>query len=77
MGCRDITIAFFFTILFIIFMDYLLNENSRFCCLSNSFKEYHISLIDNNPVGEDEVIKAKQVIEKFENQQKEKKDETK
>jgi hypothetical protein len=74
MGCRDVILSFFLTILFIIIMDYLLNENSRFCCLSQSFKDYHISLIENNPVGEEEVIKAKQVIEKFENQQKEKKE---
>ena len=46
-GSRDIYVAVFVTLLFILFMDYLLNENSAFCILPDSFKEYHINLIEN------------------------------
>lgn len=46
-GSRDIYVATFVTLLFILFMDYLLNENSALCILPESFKEYHINLIEN------------------------------
>jgi hypothetical protein len=70
MGTRDIFIALIITLVFIIFMDYLFNEESAFCCLSSQFKDYHIGLIENDKVSIDEVNKAKQVLEKFENQSK-------
>jgi len=48
MGTRDIYIAFFISILFIICMDYLFNEESGFCCLPESFTAYHSNLMDND-----------------------------
>ena len=48
MGTRDIYIAFIVSILFMIFMDYLLNEESDFCCLPEAFKDYHINLLETN-----------------------------
>ena len=45
MGTRDIYIAFIVSILFMIFMDYLFNEESAFCCLPETFKDYHINLL--------------------------------
>jgi hypothetical protein len=48
MGTRDIYIAFFISVLFIICMDYLFNEESRFCCLPESFTSYHSNLMDND-----------------------------
>jgi len=70
MGTRDIFVALIITLVFIICMDYLFNEESAFCCLSENFKDYHISLIENDKVTPDEVNKAKQVLERFENQTK-------
>jgi len=46
-GSRDIYVSLFVTLLFILFMDYLLNEDSVFCILPNSFKEYHEKLVEN------------------------------
>jgi len=70
MGTRDIFVALIITLVFIICMDYLFNEESAFCCLSENFKDYHISLIENDKVTPDEVNKAKQVLERFETQTK-------
>ena len=38
MGTRDIFVALILTCLFIIFADYLLNDNSRYCLLSDKCK---------------------------------------
>jgi hypothetical protein len=52
MGTRDIYIALFISILFNIFANYLLNEDSMFCCLPESFTDYHRDLYEkgNTPV---------------------------
>ena len=70
MGTRDIYYAFTVTFLFILCFDYLFNEESMFCCFTSSFREYHISKMENNPVSSEDVKNAKSVLEKFENQQK-------
>ena len=64
MGTRDIYIALIISILFIIVMDYLLNEESPFCCLPESFTNYHVDLLENNQVSPEDVRKAKEVLEK-------------
>ena len=65
MGTREIIIAFFITIIFKIFFDYLLNEKSLWCCLPTNFTEYHISLLENtDKVSEMDIKKAKEVLEK-------------
>lgn len=46
-GSRDIYVAVFITLLFILCMDYLFNEESSLCILPESFKEYHINMIEN------------------------------
>lgn len=46
MGTRDIYIAFFIMIIFTIFMEYLFNEESQFCCLPNHFTTYHVELLE-------------------------------
>ena len=46
-GSRDIYVAIFVTLVFILFMDYLLNEESTFCILPESFKKYHTELVEN------------------------------
>lgn len=47
-GTRDLYAALVITILFAIFMDFLFNEDSKFCCLPESFTSHHIALMDNS-----------------------------
>ena len=49
MGTRDIYIALIVTTIFTICMEYLFNEESRFCCLPENFTNYHIELLDKDP----------------------------
>jgi hypothetical protein len=64
MGTRDIYIALIISILFVIFTDYLFHEDSPFCCLTDSFKNYHLNLLESNEVSEDEIKKAQEVLDK-------------
>lgn len=69
MGTRDIYIASFITFCFIIMSEYLFNEDSALCILSENFQDYHNSLSDNNKsnddkVSDDDIAKAKEVLEK-------------
>jgi len=64
MGTREIYIAFVITILFIIIMDYLLNESSAFCCLPSKFTDYHVSLLEGDKVTDEDIKRAKEVLEK-------------
>lgn len=69
MGTRDIYIATFITICFIIASEYLFNEDSALCILSKDFQEYHTTLLESQKenegkVTEDEIKKAKAVLEK-------------
>lgn len=70
MGTREIYVAFIITLLFILTMDFLLNENSAFCCLPEHFTEYHVSLLENNEITEDDVKRAKEILEKAKRQNK-------
>jgi hypothetical protein len=68
-GSRDIYVAIILTAIFIFFVDFLLNEDSSLCILSDNFKEHHISLIEGNTTITDEQIKqAKEILEKAEKQ---------
>jgi hypothetical protein len=67
MGTRDIYIALFITICFTIFIEYLFNEESSFCCLSEEFTDYHVSLLDEK-VSDEDIRRAKEVLEKAEKQ---------
>jgi hypothetical protein len=64
MGTRDIYIALIISILFIIFSDYLFHEESPFCCLPDSFKNYHLGLLENDQVSDDEIKKAQDVLDR-------------
>jgi len=64
MGTRDIYIALIITIVFIVVVDFLLNEESPFCCLPESFTNYHIDLLNNNEVSKEDITKAKEVLDK-------------
>jgi hypothetical protein len=68
MGTRDIYTALIISIIFVLLSDYLFHEDSPYCCLPESFKNYHLTLLENNEVTEDEIKKAKEVLEKAEKQ---------
>jgi hypothetical protein len=75
MGTRDIYIAFFITIILSICTEYLFNEESAFCVLSEDFRDYHSTLVENDTkqgdnVTDDEIKKAKEVLEKAKKQNK-------
>jgi hypothetical protein len=71
MGTREIYVALFITFIFTLCFEYLFNENSAFCCLPESFKEYHIELMENADVTDEEIAKAKEVLEKAKKKNKE------
>jgi hypothetical protein len=52
MGTRDIYIALVITLLFIVFMDYLFNEDSPYCCLPHEFTHYHLNLAESMTTNE-------------------------
>ena len=69
MGTRDIYIALLIMILFILVTEHFFHEDSALFILPSDFKEYHINLLDNeiqnkDEVTEEEIIKAKAVLEK-------------
>lgn len=75
MGTRDIYIAFFITFIFTLCIEYLFNEDSVFCILSEDFRDYHSTLIENDIVNtdkvtEEEIQKAKSILEKAKKQNK-------
>ena len=65
MGTRDVYIALFITILFVIGNDYLFNEESQLCVLPESFTNEHEEM---NKVSEADIKKAKDVLERAEKQ---------
>jgi preprotein translocase subunit SecF len=67
MGTRDIYVALIVVIGFIICMDFIFNENSQFCILTENFTGYHTSLLEDK-VSEDDIKKAKETLEKAEKQ---------
>lgn len=68
MGTREIYMSLMITILFTVCMDYLLNEESTFCIFPESFKDYHIALLEedvtNKEVTDEEIKKAEEVLER-------------
>ena len=67
MGTRDIFIALIIAMMFSFVFDYLLNEESAFCCLPENFTDYHLSLMketENLTISKDDVEKALSVLEK-------------
>jgi hypothetical protein len=72
MGTRDIYIAAFITFCFVVITEYLFHEESDYFIFSEDFRDYHIGLLDNenNPeqVSEEDVRKAKEILEKAKKQ---------
>ena len=57
MGTRDIVIALLLTCVFIVFADYLLNDNSRYCIIPNKYK----GLLDEIDTNKDGKISPKEI----------------
>lgn len=70
MGTRDIYIALIIVLIFTLFMDYLFNEDSMFCCLPESFINHQAEVEENHEITDDEIKKAKELLEKAEKQKK-------
>jgi len=72
MGTRDIYIALGVTLMFIIIIDHLLDEESSFYILPEEFKDYHTAIVDDDEetkeVSEEEVKKAQKLLEKAQKQ---------
>ena len=64
MGSRDIYIATIFTLLFTFIMDFLLNEESTYCILPETFTTYHTELLDGSAPTADEIKNAESVLER-------------
>jgi hypothetical protein len=70
MGTRDIYIALIMTLLFVIITEFLMNENSMFCCLPKSFITKHVTMLEgfnNQQPSPDEIAKAELVLAKAKN----------
>ena len=65
MGTRDIVIALVLTCIFILFADYLLNENSKFC-IPEKYKELHhfIDEDKDGKISKEEIDKAINILKK-------------
>ena len=64
MGSRDIYIAATITLLFTFIMDFLLNEESSYCILPETFTTYHTELLDGTAPTIDEIKNAESVLER-------------
>ena len=70
MGTRDIVISLILTAVFILLANYLLNENSKYCIIPNSYRELE-SILDTNGdgvVSEKEIDDALQILKKAKKQ---------
>ena len=69
MGTREVLIASAVTIIFAICMEFLFNENSAFCCLSKSFVNHKLAVLESfegNPdiLSKEEIDGAVKTLEK-------------
>lgn len=69
MGTRDIIIATMFTLVFILFFDFLLNEDSAFCILPAQLREYYHNLEKEQKIDEKKYVEAMTVVEKYRKQE--------
>ena len=68
MGTRDIYIALFITLLYLVITEHFFHEDSMFFVFPEEFRDYHISLLENeggtDNVTMEDVVKAKAILEK-------------
>lgn len=71
MGTREIFVALFVTIIFAIIMEFLFNEQSAFCCLSEGFVTQQLNKLeeenDPNKMSPQELEDFKNLINKAQN----------
>lgn len=72
-GTRDIFISLVMTLVFILFADYLFNENSCYCIMSKQYREGNTNH-DDVPVTEKEVNSAIDTLKKARKQKENKKE---
>lgn len=58
MGTRDIYIALIIAIIFSFISDVLCNEESQYCMLPNTFKDYHIQLAEDKEEENADITKS-------------------
>lgn len=64
MGSRDFYISAGFTLVFTFIVDFLLNEESIFCLLPESFTSYHTDLLDDAPPTAAEIKHAESILKR-------------
>ena len=72
MGTRDISRWLIITFIFVALADYAFNEESKFCMLPSSYKNYD-HLLDEDKDGEisqEELEKAKEILKNYEDKKK-------
>lgn len=72
MGTRDVVISFFLTATFIVLTDHLFNEESKFCVIPTSLKNY-AHILDTNKdkfISEDELNNAMKIVETAQKQKR-------
>ena len=74
MVTRDIYVATTIMLIYIVIMDYLLDDDSMFCILPEEFKNYHTELLENDGENEDvsdeDIKKAEKILERAKKQDK-------
>ena len=66
MGSRDILIALALTAIFTVLTQHLFNEESALCIIPRKYRNYEhlLDLDSNNEVSDEEIKKAREVLEK-------------
>lgn len=64
MGSRDIYSALFMTTIFIVLIDFVFNEESNYCMLPETFKTYHMTILEENNPTADEIQNAENVLKR-------------
>lgn len=66
MGSRDVIIALSLTAVFTVLTEHLFNEESQFCIIPQRYRRYEhlLDLDGNQEVTEDEIKKAREVLDK-------------
>ena len=65
-GTKDLIISLLLTVVFVIFTDYLFNDTSIFCIIPKHLREFEdvLDLDGDGKISEEEVKKAKEILEK-------------
>ncbi len=72
-GTKDIIVSLILTVIFIIFADYIFNENSKICLLPESMKKIkeEIDIDQDGIISEKELTNAINILTKAKNKKKE------